>query len=221
MLARACPKPNQSSSPSWDQACPRQGVMPGEALQHLLAVPGLRSKGRYGGEDSSQARYHSEYAVVPRIWPEGELWCRPAIAGPCQCLCEIHECEALTSAGRVAILHLPGLSCLLRSNTMLQVQASRRHGMAPLSVGFVHTPMWQKLAPLALIFFCATFNHTLLVNMKVRYTWLSACSQKTPEALVHCLVMLTADGEAHVAIRKAVMYGVWPLHRSHSQGRQS
>lgn len=48
----------------------------------------------------------------------------------------------------------------------LQVQASR--AIAPLSGGFVHTPLWQKLAPLALIFFCATFNHTLLVNMKVR-----------------------------------------------------
>jgi hypothetical protein len=27
--------------------------------------------------------------------------------------------------------------------------------------------LWQKLLPLALIFFCATFNHTLLVNLKV------------------------------------------------------
>ena len=58
--------------------------------------------------------------------------------------------------------------CLLASCMPLQVQASR--SIAPLSAGFVPTPMWQKLAPLALIFFCATFNHTLLVNMKVRYT---------------------------------------------------
>ena len=27
--------------------------------------------------------------------------------------------------------------------------------------------LWQKLVPLAVIFFCATFNHTLLVNLKV------------------------------------------------------
>ena len=47
----------------------------------------------------------------------------------------------------------------------MQVQASR--GIGVLSGTFVQTPLWQKLAPLALIFFCATFNHTLLVNMKV------------------------------------------------------
>ena len=80
--------------------------------------------------------------------------------------------------------------------------------MAPLSASFVRTPMWQKLAPLALIFFCATFNHTLLVNMKVRGTWLHACSQETLEALVHCLVMLAAKGEASTEFCKAVLYGV-------------
>ena len=47
----------------------------------------------------------------------------------------------------------------------MQVQASRSIGV--LTSNFVHLPLWQKLAPLALIFFCATFNHTLLVNMKV------------------------------------------------------
>ena len=57
----------------------------------------------------------------------------------------------------------------------MQVQASRSLGA--LSSTFVTLPLWQKLAPLALIFFCATFNHTLLVNMKVGHLRLSSASR--------------------------------------------
>ena len=30
--------------------------------------------------------------------------------------------------------------------------------------------LWQKLLPLALVFFCASFNLTILANLKVRHT---------------------------------------------------
>ena len=73
---------------------------------------------------------------------------------------------------------------------LLQAQASRSLG--PLSVGFVHTPMWQKLAPLALIFFCATFNHTLLVNMKARCPLPLCCPVLDRRAHVHGLLVLPA-----------------------------
>ena len=44
MLARACPKPSQSSSPFWEQACTGQEGMPGKALRRLLIVPAQGQK---------------------------------------------------------------------------------------------------------------------------------------------------------------------------------
>ncbi len=66
-------------------------------------------------------------------------------------------------------MQAPGpVICLDEHSCMPAAGSKRRGALRPLSAGFVPTPMWQKLAPLALIFFCATFNHTLLVNMKAR-----------------------------------------------------
>ena len=68
----------------------------------------------------------------------------------------------------------------------MQVQASR--GIGVLTGNFVHLPLWQKLAPLALIFFCATFNHTLLVNMKVGHLRLFTALRSQS----HCTERLSA-----------------------------
>ena len=72
----------------------------------------------------------------------------------------------------------------------MQVQASR--GIGVFTGNFVHLPLWQKLAPLALIFFCATFNHTLLVNMKV-----GRLSLFTPLRIQsHCAEHVCVPGES-------------------------
>ena len=95
-----------------------------------------------------------------------------AMSGACPCLSEILHVAGTFQAG--VLQHpWPLLRSLRGSACPLQAQASRSLSRT-LSGTFIHTPMWQKLAPLALIFFCATFNHTLLVNMKVRHAMLRA-----------------------------------------------
>ena len=63
------------------------------------------------------------------------------------------------------------------------------HAVPPsLAVPAIPQPLhlWQKLAPLALIFFCATFNHTLLTNLKASHRL--TCSTQSPQCPCHpCL----------------------------------
>lgn len=51
----------------------------------------------------------------------------------------------------------------------------------PAGPQFQPMALWQKLAPLALIFFCATFNHTLLVNLKVPAFFQLTMPSRVPE----------------------------------------
>ncbi|CAL8465241.1 g4776 [Coccomyxa elongata] len=58
----------------------------------------------------------------------------------------------------------------------------------PAAPPFQPLALWQKLAPLAVIFFCATFNHTLLVNLKDAIMVTSGGAETLP-FLASCVVL--------------------------------